>query len=156
MRLYPGQRAWSSVCSIALVSHIQIAAGTFQFRARLETVGAPRTCAWFLDHLPFTSRVIHARWSGEAVWVPLGDLEPGFPFENHTAHPSKGDVLFYPGGISETEILLVYGSSAFASKMGPLAGNHFLTITEGGDQLSEFGNSVLWKGAVDIVFSAEV
>jgi hypothetical protein len=136
------------------MGHIRIAAGTFEFLAQLEIDAAPQTCSWFLDHLPFTSQVIHARWSGEAVWVPLGDLEPGFPFENHTAHPSKGDILFYPGGISETEILLVYGSAAFASKMGPLAGNHFLTITKGGDRLSQFGHSVLWDGAVDIAFSA--
>jgi hypothetical protein len=39
--------------------------------------------------------------------------------------------------------------------MGPLAGNHFLTITEGKDRLSQFGNSVLWDGAADIAFSAD-
>jgi hypothetical protein len=136
------------------MQELRITAGTFEFKARLETADAPETCAWFREHLPFVSRVIHARWSGEAVWVPLGDLEPGFPFENHTAHPSKGYVLFYPGGISETEILIVYGSAAFASKMGSLAGNHFLTITEGTDQLPEFGNAILWDGAMDITFSA--
>jgi hypothetical protein len=136
------------------MQELRITAGTYEFRACLETERAPETCSWFLKHLPFVSRVIHARWSGEAVWVPLGDLEPGFPFENHTAHPSKGDILFYPGGISETEILIVYGSAAFASKMGSLAGNHFLTITDGADQLPDFGNAVLWNGAMDITFSA--
>jgi hypothetical protein len=67
----------------------------------------------------------------------------------------QGDILFDPGGISETEILLAYGNAAFVSKMGPLAGNHFLTITEGKDRLSQFGNSVLWDGAADIAFSAD-
>jgi hypothetical protein len=136
------------------VQRIGISAGAYEFEARLESVAAPATCAWFARHLPFTSRVIHARWSGEAVWVPLGDLESGLPYENHTAHPSRGDVLFHPGGISETEILVVYGSASFASKMGPLAGNHFLTIVGGDDRLVDFGEAVLWRGALDIVFSA--
>ena len=133
---------------------IAISVGPYEFEARLESTDAPATCAWFEQHLPFNSRVIHARWSGEAVWVPLGDLTSGLPYENHTAHPSRGDVLFHPGGISETEILMVYGSASFASKMGPLAGNHFLTIVDGNDQLAEFGKSVLWDGALDVAFTA--
>lgn len=63
-------------------------------------------------------------------------------------------MLFYPGGISETEILLAYGSARFASKVGPLAGNHFLTIVEGSEHLNDLGRLVLWQGAQDIVFEA--
>ncbi len=74
-------------------------------------------------------------------------------FENHTCHGSRGDVLFYPGGHSETEFLFVYGSSSFASKMGSIAGNHFLTLVEGHEYLQEFGKRVLWEGAQDIRFS---
>jgi hypothetical protein len=120
----------------------------------LESEAAPRTTAWFRDQLPFHSRVIHARWSGEAVWVPLGDLESKLPFENHTVYPTRGDILFYPGGISETEILFPYGNARFASTAGDLAGNHFLTVAEGRDQFAEFGTHVLWNGALDIVFEA--
>jgi hypothetical protein len=63
-----------------------------------------------------------------------------------------GDILFYPGGFSETEILLAYGSCCFASKMGQLAGNHFLTVVEGEDNLRPLGVDVLWHGAKDIIF----
>ena len=42
----------------------------------------------------------------------------------------------------------------FASKMGQLAGNHFLTVIEGAAQLPEMGKRVLWQGAQDIVFEA--
>jgi len=114
---------------------------------------APRTVAAFLALLPYRQRVIHVKWSGEAVWVPLGDFRLGVGFENHTSHPSAGDVLFYPGGYSETEILIAYGSCSFASKMGPLAGNHFLTFIEGKSQLKELGRRTLWEGAQDIEFS---
>jgi hypothetical protein len=56
-------------------------------------------------------------------------------------------VLFYPGGVSETEILFPYGHTAFASKAGMLAGNHFATIVEGDENLYELGRKVLWEGA---------
>ncbi len=135
------------------MQRVSIAAGQFTFEGVFESDDAPATCAWFRENLPFESKVIHARWSGEAVWVPLGDLESGLRHENHTAHPSRGDVLFYPGGISETEILITYGSASFASKMGDLAGNHFITITKGRELLPEFGDYVLWHGAQDITFN---
>ena len=113
---------------------------------------APKTVAAFLALLPYRQKMIHVRWSGEGVWVPLGDFELGVGFENHTSHPSVGDILFYPGGFSETAIILAYGSCCFASKMGQLAGNHFLTITEGRENLRAMGVKVLWEGAQDVVF----
>jgi hypothetical protein len=104
--------------------------------------------------LPCRHQLIHVRWSGEAVWVPLGGFQLGVGFENHTSHPSMGDILFYPGGYSETEIILAYGACSFASKMGPLAGNHFLSIVDGREQLRALGNVVLWQGARDVLFEA--
>jgi hypothetical protein len=38
--------------------------------------------------------------------------------------------------------------------MGQLAGNHFLTVIEGNENLASLGNLVLWSGAQEIVFSA--
>jgi hypothetical protein len=120
---------------------------------------APRTVAAFARLLPYRQRLIHVRWSGEGCWVPLGDwqlLHDGQPvgFENATAHPAPGDLLFYPGGYSETEIILAYGPCSFASKLGPLAGNHFLRIVEGREQLQQLGKQVLWQGAQDVLFEA--
>jgi hypothetical protein len=100
--------------------------------------------------LPFQNRLVQARWSGEAAWVPLGDLRLNVSSENATSHPSRGDLPFYPGGASETELLFPYGSTCFASKVGQLAGNHFLTITQGQELLSELGRRVLWEGAQPI------
>ena len=130
-------------------------AGPYVFEAELEEKNAPKTCEMFLKLLPFKSQVIHSRWSGEAVWIPLGEFQAGLGFENHTSHPSRGDILFYPGGYSETEILLAYGSARFASKMGQLAGNHFLSIHQGQENLEPFGKLVLWQGAQDIEFKID-
>jgi hypothetical protein len=122
------------------------------FEARLEMEKAPKTCQAFLRHMPFSGRIVHVRWSGEAVWIPLGDLDFGVGYENHTSFPAPGQVLLYPGGISETEILLAYGGVHFASKMGQLAGNHFITLTSGLEALAELGRRTLWEGAQPIRF----
>ena len=122
------------------------------FQARLETDKAPKTCAAFLRQMPFSGKIVHVRWSGEAVWIPLGDLDFGVGYENHTSFPAPGQILLYPGGISETEILLAYGGVHFASKMGQLAGNHFITLTSNLERLAEIGKRTLWEGAQSIRF----
>lgn len=126
-------------------------AGT-TFDARLEMEKAPRTCAAFLAQLPFINKAIHVRWSGEAVWIPLGEHKFGVDYENATSYPAPGEVILYPGGVSETEILLAYGRVNFASMAGQLAGNHFLTITSNLDKLPALGRKTLWEGAQDIAF----
>ncbi|CAA9210214.1 MAG: FIG00984380: hypothetical protein [uncultured Chloroflexia bacterium] len=131
---------------------LHITVGPTVFVARLEDVDAPQTCRAFVRRLPFRSKLVQARWSGESAWIPLGTLDFGVGYENHTSHPAPGEILLYPGGISETEILFPYGATLFASKMGQLAGNHFLTIVEGREHLRDVGRRVLWEGAQDIVF----
>ncbi len=136
------------------VTSLKITIAGMTFDGKLETEKAPQTCAAFAARLPFESKVVHVRWSGEAVWIPLGDLDFGVGYENHTSFPAPGQILLYPGGISETEILLAYGGVHFASKMGQLAGNHFITLTSGIDLLPEIGKRALWQGAQDIRFEA--
>lgn len=134
------------------MSDLRITAGPYEFGARWEREDAPETCGFFEELLPFRNRIIHVRWSGESAWVPLGDFEVGVGFENHTSFPAPGEILLYPGGYSETEILFPYGGTRFASIVGQLAGNHFLTVTEGRENLRPLGELVLWEGAKDIVF----
>jgi hypothetical protein len=129
---------------------LKITAGPFVFDAQLETGLAPQTCAAMCKLFPYQQKLIHVRWSGEGVWIPLGDEHFDLKWENHTSYPAPGQMILYPGGISECEILLAYGSVHFASKLGQLAGNHFITITSNLDKLSALGKLVLWDGAQDM------
>jgi hypothetical protein len=133
---------------------LRIKAGPHTFDAHFETAAAPKTCAIFKKLLPYENKIIHVRWSGEAVWIPLGELDLGLTYENHTSYPAPGQFIVYPGGVSETEILLAYGAVRFASKVGQLAGNHFITITSGLDKLYELGRAVLYEGAKPIRIEA--
>lgn len=134
------------------MSKLRITAGPFTFDARFEEELAPLTVAAFKAQMPFVSKVVHVRWSGEGVWMPLGDHQFGVGYENHTSYPAPGQIILYPGGISETEILLAYGGVHFASKMGQLAGNHFVTLTSGLENLYTLGRKTLWEGAQDVRF----
>ena len=131
---------------------LEIVAAGMRFSARFEEGAAPATVAAFRAMLPIEDRIIHCRWSGESNWIPWGDRELGIGPENATSYPAPGQILLYPGGISETELLFPYGHCCFASKAGQLAGNHFATLVAGGEHLRELGRLTLWEGAQPIRF----
>src|SRR5438876_11522921 len=121
---------------------LEIVVGSLRFTARWEVEAAPETCAAVRRLLPLRARLVQARWSGESAWVPLGDLDTGLDYENHTSYPGAGPLLLYPGGISETEILFPYGSTWFASKAGRLAGHHSATVGGGRERRTGLGRRV--------------
>ena len=134
------------------MNQVRITVDEHRFAARWENDLSPKTCAAFKALLPFSQKLIHARWSGEACWIPLGALDLGVPEESITGRPQPGQLLFYPASLSETEILIPYGVTRFSSVAGELTGNRFLTIVEGLDRFAEVGKHVLWHGSRDIRF----
>ena len=129
---------------------IKITIGEYVFTARLLTDKTPETCRLLVDKMPITGKAIQARWSGEAAWLQMDAYGIEIPQENATSYPGPGQLLYYPGGVSEKEILIPYGSACFASKFGLLPGNHFATIVEGVELLEGMGERVLWDGAQEI------
>ena len=125
----------------------------YKFDAVFEEIISPNTCEVFRKVIPFEAQVVHVRWSGEGMWIPLGEMDFAVKLEDATSYPTPGQVLLYPKGKSETEILIAYGSVHFASKAGSLAGNHFATITSDLEKLKEIGVSTLWEGSKSILFS---
>ncbi|HEY8797248.1 MAG TPA: DUF3830 family protein, partial [Candidatus Dormibacteraeota bacterium] len=53
---------------------IQIVVADLRFLAKLESEKAPKTSARFRAMLPLKAKILQARWSGEAAWIPFGDL----------------------------------------------------------------------------------
>ena len=131
---------------------LRIEVGDLHFSARWEAA-APRTIEVIRRMLPIDTRLIHCRWTGESTWIPYGDFRPDLDYENHTSHPAPGQLAIYPGGISECEIFFPYGGCSLASKVGPLAANHFATVVPDdgwADRLREVGRRCLWEGAQPI------
>ena len=129
---------------------LRIAIGQDVFRAKVHNEKAPETCRLLMENMPITGKVIQARWSGEAVWLQMDAYMIKAPQENATSYPGPGQILYYPGGVSEKEILIPYGSARFASKFGLLPGNHFATIVDDYELLYKMGEKVLWEGAKKI------
>lgn len=101
--------------------------------------------------MPYTGEVIHARWSGEAIWSPLSSVWPQgsvLPLESPTFAPSPGEILLFAGEQSEPELLIAYGPTRFACQAGPLTGNLVLTIDDRLPRLAELGREILWRGAL--------
>jgi Protein of unknown function (DUF3830) len=133
---------------------IRISVADYELTARLEEDASPRTVAFFRTMLPYENKLIQARWSGQAAWIPMDSFDVGdLGLEDPTSYPAPGELLLYPGGLSEVEILFPYGDTCFASKAGQLAGNHFATVADGLEHLPAIGELVLWEGAQDIRFS---
>lgn len=129
--------------------------GSSALPARLEPERSPCTVEAFVARLPWRGQLVHARWSGEALWMPLGELTLYGSYEDPTSFPTPGQVLWHPPGVSEAELLIPYGPTRFASKAGQLAGNHFLTLEVDPAELAALGRAVLWKGAMDVSFETK-
>jgi hypothetical protein len=135
---------------------LRVTIGPHVLRATLELERAPKTCAAARQLWPLRAKLIQARWSGEAAWIPLGERRiGGMDWENNTSYPAAGELLLYPGGISEMEILVPYGACAFGSRMGMLAGNHFATLEADRATLREIGRLVVWEGAQDVTIEEQ-
>jgi Protein of unknown function (DUF3830) len=133
---------------------IRMTIGGEIFDARLRCDLAPRSCDRLVSLLPYRGNLVHARWSGQSCWSPLGSVWPigeRLAPENAIAYPSRGEILLYGGELSEPELLIPYGPSRFASMAGSLAGNPVLLIENRLARLAELGSQILWRGAVDLL-----
>lgn len=136
--------------SRARMTMLRMTVGTAVYTARMHPDRAPRTCEAMRRLLPVRGKLLQGRWSGESLWVPLGDLKVDLAYENHTSYPAPGEILFYCFGLSETEFLISYGPTVFSSRVGLLAGNHFATLEADRAALTALGRHVHYDGAQDV------
>ena len=127
-----------------------VSIGTSTFPANIVSPRASATWIALARLLPYAGTVLHARWSGEAIWSPLRAAWPGesrLPEEDAIAQPRPGQILLYAGPNSEPELLVAYGQTRFACAAGPLRGNPVLTIVDRLDELAQAGRAILENGA---------
>ena len=125
---------------------IALEIGEWRFSGRLETEAAPKTVAWLSARLPLLGMALHARWSGEAAWMPIED-EVALEEENAVTHPQPGQILLYAGPKSVPELLIPYGFCVFACRVGILTGNHVITLNNDSSSLSSLGRALIYAGA---------
>lgn len=124
------------------------------FEGTLFPEKAPESVAALEALLPLSTDLLHVRWSGHATWIPLeGDALSALPRENHTAYPSRGDVLLYPGYRNEPELLFACGPTCFKSPAGEQAGNHIATLEASQTELAAVEERTLQDGALDVTVS---
>ena len=134
------------------IKTIKITSNDLKFEADLLWDLAPKTCKAVLGILPLKIDLIHVKWSGFGVWADLGEVEvEELPYENNTIYLAKGEIMFYPGFESMKELLIPYGSVAFASKAGLHSANHFATI-KNQDDLPELGRRTVEDGKQPVIF----
>ena len=135
------------------ISRVRVSIGARSWQGRLRRELAPRSCALLEGLLPYQGEVLHARWSGEAVWAPLAAVwPPGFvlPPERATGRPAPGQILLFGGEGRESELLLPYGPCRFASKFGRQAGNPVLSLEGAVGDLADAGEAILREGASEL------
>ncbi len=139
-----------------MTDELTIDVAEYTFTAALHEGAAPESVAALREFLPLQSTLMHVRWSGIATWVNIDDIElPAIPRENHTAYPSCGDVLLYPGYRNEQEILVACGPTCFKSPAGELAGNHVATLDAPRETLKELEERTLDEGSFGVEISID-
>ena len=144
--------ACNSILAALPAARITIGAETFSGRYRDDL--APMSCARLRALVPYQGDVIHARWSGEAIWSPLAAVWPpgtSLPPEHGIGSPQPGQVLLFAAEESEPEVLIAYGFCRFASRVGPLEGSPVLSIEDRLSELAWLGSRILWDGAKRLV-----
>ena len=134
------------------MSKLELKTPNQSFVGELHNGEAPESVSVMQDLLPIESELMHVRWSGYATWINIDDVSlPEIPRENHTAYPSRGDVLLYPGYKNDQEILISCGPTCFKSPAGELAGNHVATLEATPQELAEVEERTLKDGALNVL-----
>ncbi|MFT3820330.1 MAG: DUF3830 family protein [Rubrivivax sp.] len=135
--------------------HVLVQVGRHEpLLCRLETAAAPATCHWFRSMLPYQGALIHARWSGHAVFARIGALACELPEETPLSEPAAGQVVVYRSSAAagDGEILFAYGPTRFANPSGPLRGNLLMTVLGAADGLKELGRAIHVGGSLPARF----
>lgn len=135
------------------ISRVHVTIGQRSWPARLRRDLSPLSCALLESLLSYRGEILHARWSGEALWAPLTPVWPPgrvLAPESATARPRPGDILLYGAERGEPELLFPYGVCRFANNAGRLAGNPVLSLEGDLSLFAQAGEAILRGGATQL------
>ena len=122
-------------------------------RFRLYRNEAPKTCEAFLQALPFSRVLFHARYSGEEIWTDKAP-ELFIPQENATVFTKVGEVVLGPQQPSRVKTAGCLGIY-YGEGRGIDAANVFAQVIEEDKHiLRELGNNIWKNGEEELLFSA--
>ena len=126
---------------------------TTSIRFRYYNLDAPATCAAFHALLPFTKTFMHARVSGQEIWI---DNAPplNIPQENASVHTLPGEVVYgpqQPARVKTANCMGIY----YGEGKGLDACNIFAKVfEEDAALLSALGNDIWRNGTQELTFES--
>jgi hypothetical protein len=123
-------------------------------RFRLYTENAPETCKAFTALLPFSRTFMHARTSGQEIWIddapPLDIIQ-----ENASVFTEPGEVVYGPLHPKRTRASNCMGIY-YGEGRGLDACNIFAKVLdEDADKLKALGEHIWKKGVVELRFTTD-
>lgn len=119
-------------------------------RFELYKKEAPRTCEAFVKSLPIKTRAVHAKISGEEIWMPEGPRLK-VPQENATVRLKIGE-LGYAAFLKRSDIshgiALVYGKVNLWDCVNVFAG----VVKRDVEKLKKLAREIKMKGSVTLRF----
>jgi hypothetical protein len=127
-----------------MVDHVRLEVGGRSCRMRLLWDRAPGLCRRFVECLPLTSFVTHAKFAGDELFFMVPFLARA---ENLVSAVTPGDVGYYP---DRETVCIFYGDIVPFGQVGL-----FARLVAGGDILRELGPRI-WQGpALPVRVAAE-
>ncbi|MGH7334165.1 MAG: cyclophilin-like fold protein [Candidatus Rokuibacteriota bacterium] len=117
-----------------MIEHARLQLGGQSCRMRLLWDLAPELCRRFVERLPLTSFVTHAKFAGDELFFMVPFLARA---ENLVSAVTPGDVGYYP---DRETVCIFYGEIVPFGQVGV-----FARVVEGNDVLSELGPRI-WRG----------
>lgn len=120
-------------------------------RFKLYSEEAPVTCSAFMKLLPFTRTFLHARVSGQEIWIdnapPLDIIQ-----ENASVFTEPGEVVFGPLNPKRTKTSNCMGIYYGEGKGLDCCNIFAKVLEEDMDLLKQLGNGIWKEGTQELTF----
>ena len=129
---------------------ITIVRGNVSVVANLDDKAAPALVKTLVEKLPIKSQLFHARWCGNEIWAPIGEVN-NYQGENLTIFPAIGEILIVPAGKDKCNLGIWYGKGWCFGPEGYIPGSIVGKIETDITEFAKAANDVLLQGVDEII-----